>query len=302
MSGLGDEVVTRCASCGYALTARRYAVPRDCPICRAPLDPESDSPPRDAAQTQMNQQPAQAATPDDAPAGASEAAPSNASDASEAESSSSPSTPGESDAREAQASSPPSFGEVTEMTPHAAVTSPLGSVTTPVRGPIARDDARESERGDAQGFARHTVSYTPLDAGELWSEFGGASAPRPEPAPFVARAPQSGAKAGAEAGPEGAPPPSQPAPSSPEPTPSFPQSSPLGLSGAARAQEEPGRADAQTPARGAFEAGVASSRGMSRYGDAYRAARVTVALGTVIKGLAALLGLLIGFGLFVAVD
>jgi hypothetical protein len=41
MSGLGDQVVIRCASCDYAITSRRYAVPRDCPICRQPLDPES---------------------------------------------------------------------------------------------------------------------------------------------------------------------------------------------------------------------------------------------------------------------
>ena len=41
MSGLGDQVVTRCASCDYAITSRRFAVPRDCPICRQPLDPGS---------------------------------------------------------------------------------------------------------------------------------------------------------------------------------------------------------------------------------------------------------------------
>lgn len=41
MSGLGDQVVTRCASCDYAITSRRFAVPRDCPICHQPLDPES---------------------------------------------------------------------------------------------------------------------------------------------------------------------------------------------------------------------------------------------------------------------
>lgn len=41
MSGLGDQVVTRCASCDYAITSRRFAVPRDCPICRQPLGPES---------------------------------------------------------------------------------------------------------------------------------------------------------------------------------------------------------------------------------------------------------------------
>ncbi len=54
-------------------------------------------------------------------------------------------------------------------------------------------------------------------------------------------------------------------------------------------------------ARGAFEAGVAP-KVLSRYTDAYRVARTTVVLGTLIKVLGVLLGLLIGFGAFALVN
>jgi hypothetical protein len=54
-------------------------------------------------------------------------------------------------------------------------------------------------------------------------------------------------------------------------------------------------------ARGAFEAGVAP-RVLSRYRDGYRVARTAVALGRLIQVLGVLLGLLIGFGAFVALN
>jgi hypothetical protein len=54
-------------------------------------------------------------------------------------------------------------------------------------------------------------------------------------------------------------------------------------------------------ARGAFEAGVAPSV-LSRYRDGYRVARTAVGLGTFVKVLGVLLGLLIGFGAFALVD
>jgi hypothetical protein len=337
MPGLGDEVVTRCASCGYALTARRYAVPRECPICRASLDSEFDRTPRDAAESQAETQPAETSMPDDSPAVAAETTSMGVSESDSARarepvhtqsaahepeaegtpSSSPSSTPGETEtqARDAGGPSRPSFGEATNATPPAVVTSPLGSVTSPMLG----SDTHAAARADGpSGQPRATVAYTPLDAGELWSEFGGASPPRAEPRTGSAPAQHPESKAHADTK-------NEPAPPSLQSSPAFPQSSPLGLSGAADAQQ-PRHAHAQVasqaapppftmhaaaPAqvqpigaphtRGPFESSVAP-RVMSRYADAYRVARATAAVGTAIKVSGALLGLLIGFGLFLAVD
>lgn len=276
MSGLGDEVVTRCASCGYALTSRRYAVPQACPICRAQLGTDSAPTPQDARdETHAHQD--DEVTHETASLFASAAAPARAPETEPPSSTSVAPSPEESS---------PSFGEVTNVTPPATVTSPL-------------------------------------DAGELWSEFG-EQPPRPAPPSNAERAPR------AESKPPDAPtssrrassqssssPPasSQPAPSTARPPNSFPQSSPLGLSAAAdaprpapapaRAQKThaapapfsiPNAAPAQVQrldaprARGAFEEGVAP-KVLGRYRDGYRAARMTVVLGIVIRVLGALLGL-----------
>lgn len=271
MSGLGDEVVTRCASCGYALTSRRYAVPQVCPICRAQLDPNSAPAPQDPpGETHARQD-------DEVTHETASLFTSSAATASAPETGPPSSTP---DAHEPEESSP-SFGEVTNVTPPATVTSPL-------------------------------------DAGELWSEFG-EQPPRPLPKENAAPSPRAEPKP--EAAPAPSPPASpQPAPSQPAPSParpqnSFPQSSLLGLSAAAdapRPAQAPARApqahDAHAPfstpnaapaqvqrldtprARGAFEEGVAPKI-LSRYRSGYRAARVTVVLGIVIRVFGALLGL-----------
>lgn len=274
MSGLGDEVVTRCASCGYALTSRRYAVPQGCPICRALLDPNS-APAQQDARDETHAHEDEELTHATASSFASAATPASAP---ETEPSSSSST---SDASTSEESSP-LFGEVTNVTPPATVTSPL-------------------------------------DAGELWSEFG-EQPPRPAPPPNAKPEPR------AESKPSDAPASSKPAPSPPKPSPepppapppartpnSFPQSSLLGLSAAADAPRpapsSPPRAhDAHAPfstpnaapaqvqklhepvARGAFEEGVAP-KVSGRYRDGYRAARTNVLLGILIRVLGALLGL-----------
>jgi hypothetical protein len=46
MAGLGEEVFTRCSSCGYGLTARRYAVPKECPLCHGSFDAEAAPQPK----------------------------------------------------------------------------------------------------------------------------------------------------------------------------------------------------------------------------------------------------------------
>jgi hypothetical protein len=299
MSGLGDQVVTRCASCGYAVTARRYAVPRDCPICRASLDPESAPTPRDDAET--GAQPDEEITQETASTYASESTESESAPAPP------PSIRDEPGAREARASSQPPSGEVTNATPQAAVTSPLGSVTLPMYEPDSRGTSRES-RDSSSSVARETVSYTPLDAGELWSEFGGAEPTRAESKAQTESKAQAESKKETELKTGAAPPPTQSAPPPTQSAPSFPQSSPLGLSGApaatppfttmssAPARVQPIQAQA---VRGAFEAGVAV-KVLGRYGDGYRAARMAVVMGTLIKVLGAPLGLLAGFGVYAA--
>lgn len=266
MSGLGDEVVTRCASCGYALTSRRYAVPQGCPICRALLDADSAQMQQDARDEthahedeELTHATASSFAPAATPASAPETElPSSTPDASSPEESS------------------PLFGEVTNVTPPATVTSPL-------------------------------------DAGELWSEFG-EQPPRPAPPSNSAPAPRAESKPpGAHASSQSSS--SQSSSSSHAPSPaasparppnSFPQSSLLGLSAASssppRAHDAhapfstPNAAPAQVQklhehaARGTFEEGVAP-KVLGRYRDGYRAARTNVLLGILIRVLGALLGL-----------
>lgn len=170
--------------------------------------------------------------------------------------------------------SSPSLGEVTHVTPPAVVTSPLGSVTLPMYEPDVRGAAREPVEGETGG-ARKTVQYTPLDAGELWSEFGGPEPSRPESSRTEPPQPAPASK------------PAQTPPTVAAPLPFTPPLAPP-------ARVQPINA---THARGKFEEGVAPSV-MSRYRDGYRVARTTVMLGTLIKILGALLGLLVGFGAF----
>lgn len=346
MAGLGDEVVTRCSACGYALTARRYAVPHECPICRAPLDAASASMPQVDAETRAqspydaevtqetatfepempsmsepeNRNDAEADAPHAEPS--SSASPLSRPDEVSESPASRPSEPA-THARDPRASTSPSLGStspslnVTNATQPSADTSPLGSVTIPMFEP------------DVRGGPRKTESYTPLDAGELWSEFGDRDSSRTEPPQRVEPAPhaetksQAETKSRAESKAEAAPSTSSPSSSSPatsSPTQSFSQSSMLGLSGAQQATHAapppstttssapappPFTTQSQPPAQvqpirsqhvqGEFESRV-SPEAVGRYVSAYRAARATVMLGTVIKILGALFGLVVGFG------
>lgn len=337
MAGLGDEVITRCEACGYALTARRYAVPRECPICRAPLDSASAATPEDDAETRA-QSPHDAEVKQEtaaafAPETPSMSEPEKSADTGDEASHASPSSnqnESASHARDPHATTSPSLGstspllnstspslDVTNATQPSAETSPLGFETLPMF------------EQDVRGGPRKTESYTPLDAGELWSEFGGREPSRTEPPPRVEPAPHAESKAQAESlssSPASSSPSSSsssPSLSSPSSTSSVSQSSMLGLSGAPReSAPQPGAAaPAQTPAprnapppfttqsqppaqvqpikaqpvQGEFESRI-SPEVVGRYVGAYRAARATVLLGTVIKILAALFGLVVGFG------
>jgi len=339
MAGLGDEVVTRCTACGYALTARRYAVPHECPICRAPLDAAS-------APTQQGDSETRAESPPDAEVSQEPASnfepempsmnePEKRIDREAEESHASPSS--STSASPSLGSTSPSL-DVTNVTQPSADTSPLGSVTIPMY------------ESDARGGPRKTESYTPLDAGELWSEFGGGEpsrtesktqqrvepAPRaesktqPQTKPQTETEARPQAETRAEAAPSSASPSSaSPSSASPSTSSTFSQSSMLGLSVApqATAQQQPrAAAHAQTHAphaapppfttppatpaqvqplrtqalQGEFESRV-SPEVVGRYIDAYRAARATVLLGTVIKILAVLLGLVVSFGPYIYV-
>jgi hypothetical protein len=298
MSGLGDEVVTRCSSCGYALKARRYAVPFECPICRAPFNAEAPAPPRD---------------PDpnlDADADVLDMSPSHTTDER-------------------------SPGEITSASMHAATTSPLGSATRPLREPDVLD--AQAHAGEARAaHARPTISYTPLDAGELWSEFGDAHA-HPEPARAATHTEDethAEDETRAEDETHAAAKPLQAEPrqsytAAPAPRPgvtpqpathaqqtSFPRSTTLGLAGtpsaattptpsasAAEFQPAPARVEPLSALRspGAFEPDVAASA-LAHYAGAYGAARATITLGTSIKLLGVPFGLFAALGVYTAAE
>ena len=315
MAGLGDEVVTRCAACGYALTARRYAVPHECPICRAPLDAAAAPTPRGEAETRAESPPDAEASRESAPnfepempsmdesekriekeAEASHAPPRSSASASP------PSMPNEpaTRARDAHASTPPSLGsaspslgstspslDVTNTTQPSADTSPLGSVTIPMYEP------------DVRGGTRKTESYTPLDAGELWSEFGGGEPPHAgPPQQRVEPSPRAESKTRPETKPQPrteteARPRAETRAAAPAQT-HEPRAAPPAFATPSQppAQVQPLRAQ---PAQGEFESRV-SPEVVGRYIDAYRAARATVLLGAVIKIVGALLGLVVAVG------
>jgi hypothetical protein len=284
MTGLGDEVVTRCATCGYGLTARKYAIPRECPLCRGSFQEVSNHAPSDT------QAPLEPESTEAAP-GASEAAPISG-----------------------EMSSP---GETTSPSIHAANTSPLGALTQRMTIATATEQATETE----PLFAPPDVTppnKTPPDEeppGEAYAPTAiqeidafrqtVLDVPEPKaPSPHEVAAHAPAAHTHRFEPPQAEPTVHTSAPKVAwvAPEPQAPRTSgetktyiPTVLPPVE--PPPPPQASPEPPPSKAFESGVAP-RVMNRYADAYRVARTVVLIGNLIKIVGVLLGLFLGIALF----
>jgi hypothetical protein len=283
MTGLGEEVVTRCPTCGYGLTARRYAVPKQCPLCRGSFDAEfAPAPQLTTGHEPRKEDVVEDKVKDD-------------------------------DAEGREASEEPRESRITLSVKPDVETGPLGVTTQ--RMPDAEpeeatpeskereqeltivDKPLESEIVETQPASREPVSspYAPRDSNEPPQEGAHiehatpAASARAEMRSFV---PPTTKMDTFQTPPVSLPQPSssqlpssQPSPqSSPQPTPSQPTPQPV------RAGH----------ARGSLEERV-SPEVVGRYADAYRVARATILIGNLIKLFGVLFGLLVGGGLFALV-
>ncbi|MBC7932411.1 MAG: hypothetical protein H7Z38_17785 [Rubrivivax sp.] len=273
MTGLGEEIVTRCPTCGYGLTARRYAVPKECPLCRGSFEAEAAPAPQlPPAQESENEDVFEAKVKD---AVAKEKEENNERGESRITLSVRPdvetgplglttqrmpepeeATP-ESEARARESVAPDAPLEAEILEPHAPYLEPASSP----------DESGAHSPHEASGQA----SYAPRDGqeppqGAHIEHATPAASARAETRAFVAPATRSDNF-------------QTPPVSSSQPVPQ--------PAGASRA-------------RGSLEERV-SPEVVGRYSDAYRTARATVLIGNLIKVFGALLGLLVGGGLFALV-
>jgi hypothetical protein len=302
MSGLGDQVVIRCSNCGYGLTARKYAVPKECPICRNALDPDAPPPeprtedapqngePSYAKETELIEvEPVQQDAPqiqfdagetrlDTAQAQAgdevkeSEDAHAQSVEIAQLEGDSEVTSQGEGEVKSLgeTAAQPPSIP--TLDVPPGATTARLGHVTQPIHDLDTKETSAESD--DDETFQSRAVeaSHTPRSGYETRAftppeQVKYETAP---PAKFeISPSPTAGTP--------------QPAAST-QPTPAPQSVQPL--------QQQQKR----THAPGSLELRV-SPEVVGRYADAYRVARTIVIIGTLIKVLGFLLGLVLSGGL-----
>lgn len=288
MTGFGDEVVTRCPTCGYGLTARRYAVPKDCPLCRGSFEEaaasrrEKDSRPDDSHDSHAAAHESPTAEPPDPDVAASQAGPPSHGSA--------------------------GAGETTLHIHPAAVTSPLGEVTQRMPEAESKDAPAVSHVADGAAAHKHH--------GEQEAHAHDARGPEDSATPRLETPAAPPAQAdGQETRREetAARPPSQqgetrmfttppPAPRTVEPLPP-PHHAPTQPAPHATSQPTPPNAPrpAQTPpaahAPSAFAKEVAP-RVMNRYTDAYRVARTTVFIGNLLKVLGVVAGLIIGVTVF----
>jgi hypothetical protein len=293
MTGLGDLVAIRCSTCGYGLTARKFAVPKECPICRTSLDPDAPLPDaraedapqngershaeepeqKDAAQSQFNAAQTRldtvqiqfdaAETQLDAAQVQGDALVQN--DGAQNEVADAPSqsddaakTDGEIEVKSFSetASQPPSE---TLNVPPGAVTSPLGLNTQPIPDADASEPRTESD--DDEALTQQSAASRP--------------------------APRSGYETRAF---------TPPAPVSYETSPPINFDTSPSPTSAPPKPVQPLQPKA-THATGSLESRV-SPEVVGRYADAYRVARATVLIGTLIKVVGVLLGLTVGAGLF----
>jgi hypothetical protein len=272
MTELGEEVVTRCPTCGYGLTARRYAVPKECPLCRGSFDAEAAPAPQLAPAPESEKE-------DVVEAKVKDAAVEKEEDDERGESRITLSvTPG--------VETGP-LGITTQRMPEPEETTPESKARTQEYS--AADEPLEAEIVEPQPPYRESAS-SPNESGAHSSHEASDHAPH---APRDSQEPMQGAHiehaipaAGARAETRAFVPPATkidafqtPPLSSSQPTP---------------------RPAHTAHARGSLEERV-SPEVVGRYSDAYRVARATVLIGTLIKVFGVLLGLLVGGGLFALV-
>lgn len=237
MTGLGDEVFIRCPTCGYGLTTRKYAMPKECPLCHgsfdaeaAPAQPETEK--AHVVEDEMQSILAEVKKEDD--------------------------EPGE--------------RRTTLSMKHGVETGPLGLDTIRIQE-VEPEDATLESKASAHESAAMDESLK----AKAFTAPASTQGTRIEHAKPTERA-------RAEA-----------MPSSPVPTrmDAFP---PPPASKQPTAHPQPAVQPAR--ARGSLEGKVAPEL-VGRYADAYRAARAIIVVGTLIKALGVLFGLLVGIGLFV---
>lgn len=268
MTGLGDEVVTRCPTCGYGLTARRYAVPKDCPLCNNPFDAPA---PRTESAATPDAQDAQAAAQD------GQAAATDSPDAAPTTPTAEPPDP-DATAVDAKPSADGSgvAGATTLHIEPAAVTSPLGEVTQR----IPEDESKGAQVAPPPPPEESATTATPAETPPAQATHAGEQEKRQEepPPPAPPRSPFETRMFT---------PPPEPRRVEPTPTPfAPPQLAP------------PAPHAPQTPHTPSAFAREVAPRVMNRYTDAYRVARTTVIIGNVLKVLGVLAGLVIGVSVF----
>ena len=275
MTGIGEEVVIRCPTCGYGLTARRYAVPKECPLCRGSFDADAAHAPQLLPAEGLEKEDVIEAKVKDAVAGEKE----------------------ENDERgepRITLSVKPdvetgALGLTTQRMP-----DPEPEETTPESEARAQESAGAVERLETEIVELHPAYHEPISSPDESSAHSSHEASGYEPhAPRDGHEPPQGAHIehatpalGARAETRAFVSPTMkidtfqtpPVPQS-QPTPQ-----PVGAAGA----------------RGSLEERV-SPEVVGRYADAYRVARATVLIGNLIKVFGVLLGLTFGGGLFALV-
>lgn len=275
MTGLGEEIVTRCTTCGYGLTARRFAVPKECPLCRGTFDAEAAPAPQ--------LPPAQGSEQEDV-------VEAKAQDAVAEEKTIDDDEPGEI--------------RVTLSVRPDVETGPLGLTTQRMPEPESEEVMRDSEERAQESVAAcepheaELVEHEPASVSPSSSTHESSAHPaheasghEPPNSPRVIHEPPQGAHiehatpvAEVRAETHAFVPPNMRIDTLPPPPPV--------------SSSQPTPQPAHTiHARGSLEERV-SPEVVGRYSDAYRVARATVLIGNLIKVVGVLLGLLVGVGLF----
>ncbi|HYH85494.1 MAG TPA: hypothetical protein VEX60_08425 [Pyrinomonadaceae bacterium] len=268
MTGLGEEVVTRCPTCGYGLTARKYAVPKECPLCRGSFDAEAAP----APQLTTAQETEQLTT-------AQETEKENVVE----------DKVKDAVAEEREENEEPRESRITLSVKPDVETGPLGLTTLRMPDAESEDAPPESKESAPEETA---APVEPLEAEMVEPQPSSREPASPPQGAHIEHAtPAASARAEAHAYTPPTtkmdtfqtPPSSQPSWSQPSSLPSSSQPTP-----------QPVRT---AHARGSLEERV-SPEVVGRYADAYRTARATVLIGNLIKVFGVLLGLLVGGGLF----